>query len=68
MSEKLPATAIQLPEHAPTHIIRFDKATIAPRGSDTPVLSFIDLGIRSGSFNGVYGHTISGKSTFLESI
>ncbi|KAJ6782691.1 hypothetical protein PWT90_02453 [Aphanocladium album] len=50
------------------HILRFENVSITPHGSDTPVLKSIDLIIDAGSMNGVFGHTSSVKSTFLESI
>lgn len=49
-------------------VLRFDNATIAPRGSDKPVLKSLNFAIAAGSMNGVFGLTGSGKSTFLESI
>ncbi|KAJ3497326.1 hypothetical protein NLG97_g1991 [Lecanicillium saksenae] len=55
-------------EKSSGHILRFSNASLAPRGSKQPVLKAVDLAIAAGSINGVYGHTSSGKTTFLESI
>ncbi|KAJ6789855.1 hypothetical protein PWT90_09628 [Aphanocladium album] len=52
----------------PLPILRFEKASIAPRGSDEAVLSNIDLSINEGSVTSMFGPTGSGKTTFTQSI
>ncbi len=46
----------------------FEKATLAPRGSDEAVLSNVDFSIENGTVTSMFGPTGSGKTTFAESM
>ncbi len=61
-------TSEKTASHRPFPIFRFEKVTIAPHGSDKPVLSNVDFSIDNGSVTIMFGPTGSGKTTFFESI
>lgn len=50
----------------PDHIVRFESATIAPRGSNEALLSDVSFGLAEGSITAMFGPTSSGKTTLLE--
>lgn len=47
-------------------ILRFDTTSIAPRGSNTPLLHNVNLELKEGNVYAMYGPTSSGKTTLLE--
>ncbi|KAJ4155490.1 hypothetical protein LMH87_000731 [Akanthomyces muscarius] len=49
-------------------VICFEKASIAPRGSEEALLSNVDFSIDAGSITSMFGPTCSGKTIFFESI
>ncbi|KAJ3498216.1 hypothetical protein NLG97_g1286 [Lecanicillium saksenae] len=66
-----PRTVIQRSpdQSSPTSsLVRFERATVAPRRSETAVLKDINLDISPDSTTVVLGPTGSGKSTFIDSI
>ncbi|OAA60779.1 ABC transporter [Cordyceps fumosorosea ARSEF 2679] len=52
----------------PLVMFRFEGVAIAPRGSDKPVLTNVDLCIEDGSVTAMFGPTSSGKTTFIQSL
>lgn len=52
----------------PACIMRFEKAAIAPRGVQTPLLQNVDLVIKEGAVSAMYGPTSSGKTTLFEGL
>ncbi|KAM3510891.1 hypothetical protein MY11210_005429 [Beauveria gryllotalpidicola] len=71
--EKVPSVDVQMiPERgnkqAPLHLFRFEKATIAPRGSDEAVLLNVDFSIENGLATSMFGPTDSGKTLLAESM